>query len=64
LSWSYEKNGNGKTVLPTGEDGMWDGHGVVTEGRRWFSPLKGRHIYETGPVIKPEFYGTGIFVIY
>jgi hypothetical protein len=58
----------GKTVFPTGASGIWDGHGVVTEARRGLSPLKGRHIYETGPVITPEdpgpLYGTGLFVIY
>jgi hypothetical protein len=59
----------GKTVFPTGEDGMWDGHGVVTEAHGWYNPLKGCHIYETGPVIicgdpPPLPYGTGIFVIY
>jgi hypothetical protein len=55
----------GKTVTPTGEDCMWDGHGVVTEASKWFNPLKGCHIYETGPVIfNGPPYGTGIFVIY
>jgi hypothetical protein len=60
----------GKTVSPItaeGErlDGMWDGHGVVTEARGRFNPLKGRHIYETGPVIWDfPFYGTGIFTIH
>lgn len=59
----------GKTVFPLGEDGMWDGHGVVTEARGLFSPLKGRKIYESGPVIlvlepAPTFEGTGIFSIY
>ncbi len=59
----------GKTVFPTGEDGMWDGHGIVTEAHGWYNPLKGSRIYETGPVIiygdpPPLPYGTGIFVIY
>ena len=45
---------------------MWDRHGVVTEARRGFNRLKGRRIYETGPVIWDPFpfYGTGIFSIY
>lgn len=59
----------GKTVFPTDEDGMWDGHGVVTDAKGRFSPLKGRKIYESGPVlvgdIPPLTYeGTGIFTIY
>ncbi len=62
----------GKTMFPAGfpaeASGIWDGHGVVTEARKGFNPLKGRHIYETGPVILPEggglLYGTGMFVIY
>ena len=59
----------GKTVFPDGADGMWDGHGVVTEASKGFNPLKGRKVYETGPVIvgsnPPVSYsGTGMFVIY
>jgi len=60
----------GKTVTPVTPDGqldgMWDGHGVVTEACRGFNRLRGRRIYETGPVIWAPFpfYGTGIFVIY
>lgn len=61
----------GKTVSPVtadGErlDGMWDGHGVVTEACREFNRLKRRRIYETGPVIWDPFpfFGTGIFSIY
>jgi hypothetical protein len=50
------------------ETGIWDGHGVVTEAHRGLNPLKGRHIYETGPVITPADHGpksgTGLFVIY
>ena len=55
----------GKTVIPTGADGMWDGHGVVTEGVGPFSVLKGRKIYETGPVVftTSPISGTGMFVI-
>jgi hypothetical protein len=59
----------GKTVFPVGEDGMWDGHGVVTEAKGAFNPLKGRKVYETGPVIvgldpPVSFFGTGMFLIY
>ncbi len=59
----------GKTVFPVGADGMWDGHGVVTEANREFNPLKGRKVYETGPVIVGSdppfsFTGTGMFLIY
>jgi len=64
----------GKTLAPEGVfpgavDGIWDGHGVVTEAHGRFNPLKGRKVYETGPVIIGDtppvsFYGTGMFVIY
>jgi hypothetical protein len=55
----------GKTVLPKGEDGIWDGHGVVTEASGHFNALKGLRISETGPVLLGPFpSGTGIFVIY
>jgi hypothetical protein len=59
----------GKTVFPEGADGMWDGHGVVMEAGRRLNPLKGRKVYESGPVIlgsAPPFTYTGIgmFVIY
>ncbi len=58
----------GKTVTDdAARDGMWDGHGVVTEASEGFNRLKGRRVYETGPVIRegfPNIYGTGIFVIY
>ena len=56
----------GKTVIPTGADGMCDGHGVVTEANGPFSPLKGRSIYETGPVVftTNPISGTGMFVVY
>ena len=55
----------GKTVAPVGEDGIWDGHGVVTKARKGLRRLRGRPIYETGPVIwEPRPAGTGIFVIY
>jgi hypothetical protein len=59
----------GKTVWPDGADGIWDGHGVVTEARGDFSMLKGHNTYETGSVSKgsnpPVSYsGKGLFVIY
>ncbi len=66
----------GKTVFPDGlpplpgsPDGIWDGHGVVTEAKGKWSPLKGRKIYETGPVVIGDtppvsFYGAGMFQIY
>ena len=55
----------GKTVLPDGEDGIWDGHGVVTEAHGSLNTLKGRRISETGTVLLgPVPSGTGIFVIY
>ncbi len=59
----------GKTVWPDGADGMWDGHGVVTEASGEFNALRGRKVYETGPVIKGSnppvsFSSTGMFVIY
>jgi len=59
----------GKTVWPDGEDGIWDGHGVVTDATGKFSRLKGRKVYESGPVIYGEgepfsLTGTGMFLIY
>ena len=64
----------GKTVFPGGispgaPDGIWDGHGVVTEAKGKASRLKGRKIYETGPVVIGDtppvsFSGTGMFLIY
>ncbi|MFO7695003.1 MAG: hypothetical protein R6V57_18115 [Vicinamibacterales bacterium] len=56
---------SGKTVTPIGQDGMWDGAGVVTEGSGKYNVLKGRHIYETGPVVMTGLpYGTGIFSVF
>ena len=55
---------SGKTVIPDGEDGIWDGHGVVTEAAESLNTLKGLSIYETGPVIFSTFSGTGLFLIY
>ncbi len=59
----------GKTVFPDSADGVWDGHGVVTEASTGFNRLKDRRVYETGPVIvgttPPLSYsGTGMFLIY
>jgi hypothetical protein len=60
----------GKTVFPFVGDGMWDGHGVVTEAKGKFNPLKGRKVYETGTVIwgmtqqDPFLSGRGMFLIY
>ena len=55
----------GKTFLVDFADGVWDGVGVVTEAKGKYSPLKGRKIYETGPVIfnggPPS--GVGMFTI-
>lgn len=60
---------SGKTDFRDGGDGVWDGHGRVTEASGKFESLKGHEVYETGPVIlgsdPPRSYsGTGIFVIY
>jgi len=59
----------GKTVFQDGADGIWDGHGRVTEAAGKYAGLAGRQIYETGPVIAGSdpprsFTGTGTFVIY
>ena len=59
----------GKTVFVNGADGIWDGHGRVTEAAARFEHLLGRQIYETGPVIigsdpPRSFKGTGAFVVY
>jgi hypothetical protein len=59
----------GKTVTPDQSDGMWDGHGVVTEAYGTFEQLKGHKVYETGPVIygsnpPNSLTGTGMFQIY
>lgn len=75
--WEISKDGEmllagesaGKTALPVGADGIWDGHGVVTEANGIFNRLKGRKMYETGTVLlganPPVTYsGTGMFLIY
>jgi hypothetical protein len=59
----------GKTVIPDGEDGIWDGHGIVLETKSDLNSLKGRKIYETGTVILPSdpavpSSGSGMFLIY
>jgi hypothetical protein len=59
----------GKTVAPDQLDGIWDGHGVVTEAYGKFARLKGHKVYETGPVIygsdpPGSLSGTGMFQIY
>ena len=59
----------GKTVFSDDADGIWDGHGRVTEGPGRFGDVIGRRIYETGPVIlgsdpPRSLKGTGAFVVY
>ena len=59
----------GKTDFRSGVDGVWDGHGVVTEGSGIYDSLVGRRVYETGSVSvgsdpPMSFSGTGMFAIY
>jgi len=59
----------GKTVIADGEDGIWDGHGIVLEANGDSNALVGRKTYETGTVIMPSdpsvnSTGAGLFVIY
>ena len=59
----------GKTVTPDQSDGMWDGHGVVTEAYGKFARFERHKVYETGPVIYGSnppisLTGTGMFQIY
>jgi hypothetical protein len=59
----------GKTVTPNQSDGIWDGHGIVTEAYGAFAGVKGHKIYETGIVFfgsNPpiSFTCTGMFQIY
>lgn len=59
----------GKTVTVDESDGMWDGHGIVTEAYGKFARFKGYKVYETGPVIygsdpPSTLTGTGMFQIY
>lgn len=54
---------SGKTVTREGEDGIWDGHGVVTAAAAPFQEYLGRHTYETGSVHLDEEspWGRGLF---
>ena len=59
----------GKTVIPEGEDGIWDGHGTILKINEDLASFKGHRIYETGIVIMPTdpevtSSGTGMFVIF
>ncbi len=59
----------GKTVTVTGGDGIWDGHGVVTEASTPYQAYVGRRTYETGPVILGDdppstSWGRGLFTIH
>jgi hypothetical protein len=59
----------GKTFYPDGADGIWDGHGRVTEAKGRFKALVGRKVYETGPVFLGEdpprtYSGTGLFLVF
>ena len=59
----------GKTVIPEGQDGIWDGVGIVLEANGDLSSLKGRRIYETGIVVIPtdpevRSTGSGMYVIH
>jgi hypothetical protein len=59
----------GKTITPDQSDGIWDGHGTVTEAHGTFAGLKGHKVSETGIVFfgsNPpiSFTCTGMFQIY
>lgn len=56
----------GKTVTPEGEDGIWDGHGVVTSAAGSYQDYVGRHTYETGPVVFSDEgpWGRGLFTVH
>lgn len=59
----------GKTVFSGDADGIWDGHGRVTEASGNFSALVGHRVYESGPVNRGNdpprtLSGTGMFMIY
>jgi hypothetical protein len=59
----------GKTDFRNGADGIWDGHGRVTEAAAQYQYLLGHAIYETGPVLlgaepPQSFSGTGMFLVY
>ena len=58
----------GKVVTRSGEDGVWDGHGVVTGASPAYGAWLGRSTYETGPVVFGETasdppWGRGLFVV-
>ncbi|MBT8488162.1 MAG: hypothetical protein HKN72_02020 [Gemmatimonadetes bacterium] len=57
---------SGKTVTREGEDGIWDGHGVVTSASASYQEYLGRHTYETGPVVLGDDlpWGRGLFTIH
>lgn len=59
----------GKTDFAKDGEGMWDGHGRVTEAAGDLQSFIGREVYETGPVIlgtdpPRTFTGTGMFSVY
>lgn len=59
----------GKTFFVGNQDGIWDGVGVVTEASGKYNTLKGRKIYESGPVVMGDappasMYGAGMFSVY
>lgn len=59
----------GKTDFRGDSDGVWDGHGRVTEASGKYESLTGRSVYETGPVFlgsdpPKSFTGTGMFSIF
>lgn len=59
----------GKTVIAEGQDGIWDGHGIVLLTSDDWTSLQGRKIYETGTVIMPSdpadpSTGSGMFLVY
>ncbi len=58
----------GKTDVHTDSDGVWDGHGVVTDAAPEYASLVGRRIYETGTVEYGDdppatFTGHGMFAV-
>jgi hypothetical protein len=53
---------SGVTAKPPGKDGIWTGHGQVTEAYGAFADWNGRQSYETGSVLWGFPYsGTGTF---
>jgi len=55
----------GTTTTPPGKDGIWRGHGIVTEASAEFEDWIGRHVYESGTVYwdTSPISGDGIFSI-